>query len=527
MKRLSGLALRILDVQSTWLVTLMTLVWLAATTWTRPLILPDEGRYVGVAWSMLRLGDWWVPRLDGLPFFHKPPLFYWITALSMQVFGVNEWAARMSSVLSATFIVGLAFWFLKKQMGQRVAIFAALILATQPFLFGAAQYANLDMTVAAMISATVILAAQALFRAERGESYRALLALAYGFAALGFLSKGLIGIVLPGGIIFFWLVGRRRFDLLRRLFYWPAIGVFLALSLPWMIVMQWRYPGFFDYYIIYQHFERFLESGFNNPHPFWFYVPVVLVLTLPWSMQLWRLARRAYWANPAHGALRGLMVSWLLVVLIFFSLPSSKLVGYVLPLLIPMAFFLAEPFAARLQGENSGRALKTYTWYLAISLAICLVAVIALVVAPLPSSKPLARAMSAAFTPTDRIVMLGRYRYDLDFYLRTGQPAWVVSNWDDPSVKTQDTWRKELYDASLFEPEAAARTLIEPKIFMARLCEVRPQAWWLLGDNETVSEFPWVAGMAVYARYGKLRVWRVAPGPAPSFCAEMPKNGPK
>ncbi|GAO22089.1 glycosyl transferase family 39 [Alicycliphilus sp. B1] len=69
--------------------------WLAAMAWFRPLAAPDEGRYVGVAWEMLRSGDWLVPRLNGLPFFHKPPLFYWISATAMSVFGVSEWPARL------------------------------------------------------------------------------------------------------------------------------------------------------------------------------------------------------------------------------------------------------------------------------------------------------------------------------------------------------------------------------------------------------------------------------------------------
>lgn len=77
--------------------------WLAAMAWFRPLAAPDEGRYAGVAWEMLRSGDWLVPRLNGLPFFHKPPLFYWISAAAMSVFGVSEWPARLPSLIGATF----------------------------------------------------------------------------------------------------------------------------------------------------------------------------------------------------------------------------------------------------------------------------------------------------------------------------------------------------------------------------------------------------------------------------------------
>ncbi|HUG60090.1 MAG TPA: glycosyltransferase family 39 protein, partial [Candidimonas sp.] len=273
--------------QSTALVSIVVFVWLAATTGLYPLLLPDEGRYVGIAWNMLSVGQYAVPRLDGLPFFHKPPLFYWLTALSLNVFGVNEWAARLSSVLSATLMAAVLFWFLKHYVNQRVAIVAVIVLATQPLFFGAAHYADLDMMVAGIIAATVIAGAVAAFKSENEEPYRAVLSLAYALAAAGFLAKGLIGIVLPGGIIFFWLLGRRRFDTMWRMVSLPGIAVFLVLALPWVLYMQQRYEGFFDYYIVYQHFYRFFDKGFNNPSPFWFYVPVLLGLTLPWSVHLW------------------------------------------------------------------------------------------------------------------------------------------------------------------------------------------------------------------------------------------------
>ena len=80
-------------------VLLLAALWLAATLWMRPLALPDEGRYGGVPWEMLRSGNWLVPTLDGLPYFHKPPLFYWISAAAMSLFGTTEWAARVAPFL--------------------------------------------------------------------------------------------------------------------------------------------------------------------------------------------------------------------------------------------------------------------------------------------------------------------------------------------------------------------------------------------------------------------------------------------
>src|SRR3546814_10925669 len=98
---------RILQVGSTWKVAAASFVWLFATTGVYPLLLPDEGRYVGVAWNMLSAGQLSTPLLDGLPFFHKPPLFYWVSALSLHLLGSSEWAARMSSVLAATLTLRL------------------------------------------------------------------------------------------------------------------------------------------------------------------------------------------------------------------------------------------------------------------------------------------------------------------------------------------------------------------------------------------------------------------------------------
>jgi 4-amino-4-deoxy-L-arabinose transferase-like glycosyltransferase len=516
-----------LQVRSTWLVACVAFLWLSATTGLYPLLLPDEGRYVGVAWNMLTAGQYSVPRLDGLPFFHKPPLFYWITALSLNVFGANEWAARLSSVLGATLMVTLVFAFLKAYANQRVAALAAIILLSQPLLFGASHYANLDMTVAGIITATVMAAAAAAFRLEQGERHQGMLGLAYALAAAGFLAKGLIGIVLPGGIIVFWLIARRRWDILRRLFWLPGLVIFLAVSLPWMVAMQQRYADFFDYYIVHQHVERFLEKNFNNARPFWFYVPVLLALTLPWSVQIWRLANKAWWKRDEDAAVRSLMLTWLVVVLVFFSVPNSKLVGYILPALAPLAYFLAESFARRLSGPRPDRVLKGFGWSLAISLAICVAAVAAMVIKPQPSTKGLALQLQPRYAAADKVVMLERFRYDLDFYLGVGKSAFVVSNWSDPELTRTDNWRRELYDAAKFEPEAGQRLLIEAEGLQDKLCSARVVGLWLIGTTESPDRYPYLKNRVADLQDGDLRAWYVPAGAPLSFCGETPSTGPK
>lgn len=516
-----------LDVRSTWLIACVAFLWLSATTGLYPLLLPDEGRYVGVAWSMLTAGQYSVPRLDGLPFFHKPPLFYWITAFSLNIFGANEWAARFSSVAGATLMVTLVFAFLKCYANQRVAALAAIILLSQPLLFGASHYANLDMTVAGIITATVMAAATAAFRIESQERHRGVLGLAYGLAAAGFLAKGLIGIVLPGGIIFFWLLARGRWDILRRMLWLPGLAIFLVVALPWMMAMQQRYAGFFDYYIVYQHVERFLEKGFNNARPFWFYVPVLFGLTLPWSVQLWRMANRAWWKRDGDAAVRSLMLTWLLVVLIFFSLPTSKLVGYILPALAPLAYFIAESFARRLNGPQARSALKGFAWSLAVSLAICVSAVVVMVVKPQPSTKGLALKLQPRYAVSDKVVMLERFRYDLDFYLGVGKSAFVVSDWNDPELARTDNWRRELYDAGKFEPEAGERLLIDAHGLRDKLCSNRVVGLWLIGNADSPSRYPYLQDRDADLDDGPLRAWYVAAGAPLSFCAETPSTGPK
>jgi len=515
----------------------LVFLWLAATTWVYPLLLPDEGRYVGVAWHMLESGEFLTPMLDGMPFFHKPPLFYWLTASSLALFGANAWAARLCSVLAATVLVTLFHRFLCVRANARVAGYATLILAVQPFLFGASHYANLDMLVGAIIGATVMAGATAVFCHEQARPDRAALLWMYGAAALGFLAKGLIGVVLPGGVLFFWLLGRRRFAAMGRLLWWPGILLFLVLSLPWMAVMQARHPGFFDYYIVHQHFQRFLESGFNNPHPFWFYVPVLLGLTLPWSVHLWRWCRRdgpvdRAFVPPAERfeqidrpVLRGLMLSWLLVILVFFSIPSSKLVGYVIAALPPLAWFIAEVFEARAAAGQT-RAERELAASALVAVLICAIAVLAMVVAPQPTNKPLARVIAEQAGPGDRLAMLDLYAYDVPFYARRAQPSIVVTNWDDPDVPRSDNWRRELYDAGLFAPEAAREVLWRPAQWHAALCAPDRPVYWVMAYLKEAPGHPALEGLAPVASTRRMGLWRLAPGAALSVCAGTPTSAP-
>jgi 4-amino-4-deoxy-L-arabinose transferase-like glycosyltransferase len=445
----------------TWRVAVLLLAWLACTAALRPLMLPDEGRYVGVAWEMLRSGDWLTPTLDGLPFFHKPPLFYWITAAAMRFFGPVEWAARAAPLLGA-WAGGMALYlFLRRWAGAAQARTALAVLAAMPLFFVGAQFANLDMLVAGCICATVLCAAHAVLGAAAGEPQRWAVLAAWVLAAAGVLAKGLIGLVIPALVLLPWLLlgGLRR--QLPRLLWWPAPLLFAALALPWFVLAQRQHPGFFDYFFVVQHFKRFAAGGFNNVQPFWFYPVVLALCSAPFVPALVRALRQPLRPQPV----RLLMLLWALAVVVFFSLPRSKLLGYVLPALPPLAALVAEglPLAAqpwRRAGWTFGMPIVV-GWALVLSLAAW----------PLHSHRDLAAALAAQHRPGEPVVALAPYPYDLPFYARLTEPVVVVQPWDQAPTTAHDDWRKELGDAAGFAPAVAAHTLLTPQDLPALLCQ--------------------------------------------------------
>jgi 4-amino-4-deoxy-L-arabinose transferase-like glycosyltransferase len=503
----------------TWGVAALILAWLAATAWARPLMLPDEGRYVGVAWEMMRSGDWLTPTLDGLPFFHKPPLFYWITAGAMSLLGLHEAAGRAAPLLGAWAGALALYLLVRRWWGEAAARLGLLALLVQPLWYVGGQFANLDMLVAGCITATLAAAAHAALCLEHDQPHRRVLALAYALAALGVLAKGLIGGVLPVLVLLAWLVPRRRWRVLRGLVWWPGLLVFVALAAPWFVAMQWRYPDFLDYFFVVQHFKRFAAGGFNNAQPFWFYPAVLALLSLPWLP--WLLKRRPL-ADPERGPLRLLMLVWAAVVVLFFSLPSSKLVGYVLPAVPPLAVLMAD--GLQRAGWPTTRAWRWGWASVAVSALVGIGAVVTLALRPLESSRELAAALRAAGGAAEPVVLLEGYAYDLPFYARLGAPMVVVDDWSSPALQERDDWRKELADAGRFAPAAAAATLVEPAALPRTLC--RAPVHWFVGAASVAPRYAFLAQARAVHTGPKATLWRLETANATSLpCPQRPSAG--
>ncbi len=481
--------------------------WLGCLSWVRHLHLPDEGRYVGVAWDMARADSFLVPLMNGLPYFHKPPLFYWLTDLSVLVFGAHEWSVRIPSWLAAWSSAIALYFFIRQHRGIKQATLSLIILCTLPLFYGGAQYANLDMLVAGLISLTILAGAQAVLSSEQGQPCRWFSVAAAVFAGLAILAKGLIGLALPGGVLFFWLVFSKRWRGLGILLWPPAILAFVVVTLPWFWAMQAKFPEFFNYFFIHQQYERFVSQSFNNPQPVWFYLPVLFGMTMPWSLGLLAAFNRRFWQSTLQ-SFGLLMLIWLLLIFIFFSIPASKLIGYILPALPPLAVLSAEALLFALQGRWASHIPRTIATYFVISSVACVAGMGVFRFIQTDTAYVMGAQIAAQKKPTDVFVYVRSYPFDLAFYAGAAEPAWVVENWEN--LPKRDNWRNELTDAARFNPEVGRQTLINFKELVARLCSSEQRVFWVRGDRWIVQHLPFLAQIPpFFEQPDDGRLWKI------------------
>lgn len=342
----------------------------------------DEGLYVGAAREMNLSGDFITPRVNGLPFFEKPPLIYWFSAASMRAFGTNEFAARLPSALATTLLAFLILGFGTRFLGRRAGMLAAVMFALSPIVFGEARQLTTDATLDLCIATALFCLFRGFFSESRRDSGRLYL----GFwAACGFgvLAKGLPGILIPCtvGFIFFFLHGgnslRSAARAVGRCRLIPGILLFLLIAAPWHY-LAYRYSGdaFTQEYIIRQHLARFRGGDDAHRAPFWFYVPAFLVGMFPWSFFVPAAFGRGKAQQEAGTAeetfdtkyeirntsshiatTRLFLTVWAVLVFVMFSLSGSKLVSYILPMYVPAALLVADWLVRSLDSNTSNRAL--------------------------------------------------------------------------------------------------------------------------------------------------------------------------
>lgn len=325
----------------------------------RGLFIPDEGRYAEIPREMLATGDWITPRLNGLKYFEKPPLQYWMTAYSFRLFGEDEWTARLPSAILGFFAMLMVGYTGYRLWDARTGALAAAMLGSSWAYFLAGQYLTLDMTLTACL--TLALCSFLLAQKDDGASGRnAWMAVAWVAAALAVLSKGLIGVVLPAVTLLAYIAIRRETALLRRLNLFAGGALFLLIASPWFIAVQYRNPEFFDFFFIHEHFQRFAEPGHHRPGAWWYYIPIVIVGLMPWTPALLKegMSLCKEHRHPAGGfSPEWFCAAWAGAIVLFFSASHSKLPAYILPALPAIALVLAK--GVRTRGKDS---LKWSAW---------------------------------------------------------------------------------------------------------------------------------------------------------------------
>ena len=330
-----------------------------------PLLGPDEPRYTRVAVEMAMSGDFVTPRLQGQPWLEKPALYYWLAAGAFRAFGETETAARLPSVLAALLLTGTTALFGARVFGSGAGLHAGFVVGTALLTFAYGRAASMDMLLAAWVTVAVALSGLALL----GIAGRLAIPAAGAAAGLAVLAKGPIGLLLPALVIGAALLLRRERAAWERLLSPAAVVLFLLVALPWYLLV-YRAVGwpFIEVFFLDHNVARFTSTIHRHPGPFVYYVPVLVAGFAPWSGLLVPAFRGL---APRLRTADGFVLAWLVAPLLFFSAAGSKLPGYILPCLPPLALLMgraADRWVAeghRRSGERRAAAL--------ITLALCAV----------------------------------------------------------------------------------------------------------------------------------------------------------
>lgn len=497
-----------------WLIDIVCLTFICLLFYTfwlgsYPFFTPDEGRYSEVAREMLATGDFITPRVNGVAFLDKPVLYYWLQALALYFFGVSEWAVRIFPSLFGIFGITMTYICGRKLFDRRSAFLSAIILASAPLYFCSAHYANLDLEVAVLISSALL----CFITAMKSARPTTLLILAYVFAGLACLTKGMIGIAFPMIIIGTWILVQWRWRTLLNMLLIPGLAIVVAINLPWYYLVQQANPEFLHYFFVTQQVTRFLSHAtFNNVMPIWFYAPVVLFGFFPWTIFLFQALTKSIkqvWKNSQAYATETFMLIWIIVLFVFFSIPHSKAVTYIMPIFPPMALLVGNYIST--YWDNARQ--RGITWAIAnyvvvgLALAFTLIAIgyfglfniapkfnqtlrIAAIIfscsnlavllclkqstlKPLfalcvsvstlflltllsgagninaDSTKHLVAELKQIKQPQDEVIHYNKFYQDVPLYL--GQQVTIVADWNSPRIQYEDNWRRELWYGMPFQ----------------------------------------------------------------------------
>jgi len=334
----------------------------------------NEGLYAGIAREMLASGDFIVPHLNGVPYIEKPPLLYWLMSLSMSVFGPTPAAARLVPAGAMLALCAGLYHFCRLHGSARAGCIASVGLASALPVALLAHVVLFDLLLTALLGGCLLSYLHSYLRRSR----RALL-LAALLLALAVLEKGAVALALAGGIVGLFLLLMRDRDGWRRLLDPAALAVLVAVAAPWHVWAAYRQEGFAWFYFVNEHLLRFLGQRLPDDYhrgPWWFYLPRMPLMLLPWSAFLFlllpdRATPEAGHRAPAQAPILTFCKAAILFPLLFFSLSQNKAEYYMMVVAPALALWLAVETAPRL--DSGGKRLAV-CWGVSAATALALVA---------------------------------------------------------------------------------------------------------------------------------------------------------
>lgn len=309
-----------------------------------PLLDPDESRYSEIADNMVDTGDYVTPRLNHVVYLEKPPLDYWVTAVTFKIFGENEFSARFFSALCAWGCILLTFAMGSFLYEEKTGLYSAGVLSTFLYIFVLGHMDILDIP----LTFFVCLATWAGYRyIIGGKKVKGWVYLLYAASALAFLTKGLIGIIFPFTILILWLlISRKGWDIFK-LFSPLGLLVLIMIISPWIILVQKANKDFLWFFFVHEHFLRYTTNIHERYQSILFYLPVVILGILPWAAYLFQVIRAKYKSKSEiiiDKQNKYFLVTWIVFVFAFFSVSSSKLIPYIAPIFLPIAVIFGSLF---------------------------------------------------------------------------------------------------------------------------------------------------------------------------------------
>jgi len=313
----------------------------------RPYLAPSEARYIELPRQMLATGDFLTPRINGVPYFEKPPLFYWLQAAVLGLFGMGEFSGRIVTALLTTLTCLITYACARMLYGRATGLLSATILATCVLGYSLSRIAVLDVSVTLFITATLA----CFIAAQKNPRFYIIMYIA---SALAMMSKGLIGIVIPGMVIGAWIVCTRRWTVLKEARLFTGLIIFGLIAAPWHIMMAQKHPDFLNFYFIHEHFTRYLTDEHKRNQPWWFFIGVTIAGLLPWVGLLPGALKQLKWKTDPNALF---LLLWALLPFLFFSASHSKLASYIFPIFPPLVIMMGHYVSRVWSGDVGSKTL--------------------------------------------------------------------------------------------------------------------------------------------------------------------------